>query len=407
MTVLQIHKFYWPRDGASRYMFQLSDLLKGAGHTVIPFSMQHPENVSSPYERFFVSELNLSEPSRLSFSQKLAAAGRIVYSFEAKRKIELLLNEEGIDVAHLHNIYHHISPSILGELKKRGIPIVMTLHDYKLLSPNYTMFHHGHVHENDAEGWYFNCIKNQCMRESVSQSVVATAEMIFHHKIMRFFERYVDRFIAPSNFIKKMCHDYGWPEEKFVHIPHPVELPHSSLYSDRGYVAYVGRLSEEKGLRELLVAAKMTPDIPYRIVGQGPLGEMLTVQAHDMRIHNVQFEGFLTGSALDDVIAQARIIVVPSLWYENYPLSILEAKAAGKIVIASNIGGTPEMLPKSLLVYPGDPEKLAEKINEWYHAEPRKRKLMGEQLRAEAEHINDPSKHLKAVEGVYEELTRG
>src|SRR3989338_2853003 len=410
MTIIQAHKFYWRRDGASNYALDLASLLEERGHTVVPFAMQHPQNLKNQYERFFVSRMELGDASKLSLGQKMCYAVRMFYSFEAKRQIQKLLEKEAVDIIHLHNIYHHISPSILPVIKKKGIPIVMTLHDWKLICPNYSMFHHGAVHEEDCRGWYGTCVKNKCFRDSRMLSSIVRWEMVFHHKIMRYYERYVDRFIAPSRFIMEKCIEFGWPREKFVHIPLPVtsHKPRTTSHEneDGEYVAYVGRLSEEKGLSVLFEAAKMTPEILYKIIGEGPMKEMLNVQCSMLNLENVRLEGFQTGKKLQQTILGARIIVVPSVWYENYPLSVLEAKAAGKVVIASEIGGIPEMLPQELLVRPGDAKGLAKKIKTWYDAPFEKRGEMGDRLRKEAGEVNDQGRHLQAILAVYAEVTK-
>lgn len=402
MNILQVHKYYFHRDGASNYALYLGELLKERGNKIIPFSMQNPRNLESEYKDFFVSEMNLDDPKKVSVGNKFKYVGRMLYSCEAKKKMNKLLKKEKIDIAHLHNIYHHISPSILPVLKKAGVKIVMTLHDYKLICPNYTMFHHGQVHEEDCRGLYLSCLKNKCHKNSRAQSIVVTAEMIFHHKIMRYYEHYVDKFIAPSEFIMQKCVEHGWPKEKFVHIPHPIDPDKFSVQkSDSGYVAYVGRLSDEKGIEVLLSAAAKTPDIDYKIIGEGPLENNLRQVVKKEKIVNVSFEGFKTGQDLDSLIQGARIIVAPSVWYENYPLSILEAKAMGKIVIASNIGGIPEILSKELLVKPGDADDLASKIKMWYNISPIEREEIGIRLRKEVEKINNPGDHVKEIISLY------
>jgi glycosyltransferase involved in cell wall biosynthesis len=306
---------------------------------------------------------------------------------------------------HLHNIYHHISPSILPLFKKRGIPVVMTLHDYKLIVPNYTMFHHGAVHEEDARGWYLSCVKNKCMKDSRAQSAIVTAEMIWHHKIMRYYEHYVDRFIAPSECMLETCVRFGWPREKFVHIPHPIDTKRFHVETkDNGYVLYIGRLSEEKGLHTLIDAAAKTPEIPYRIVGTGPLEADLQARVHTENINNVMFDGFQTGKALDELIAGARLSVLPSIWYENYPLSILEAKSSGKIVLGSDIGGISEMLPDDQLFSPGDHTALAALIRSWYDRSSAERTKVAKRERKETETINNPKKHVEAILSLYREL---
>jgi glycosyltransferase involved in cell wall biosynthesis len=404
MRILQIHKYYWPRDGASKYMLQLSALLEQAGHTVIPFSMENEQNLDSPYKSFFVSGMDLSDPRTLSSSQKRSYALRMLFSREAKSNLSRLLEKERIDVAHIHNIYHHISPSILGVLKKHKIPIVMTLHDYKLLSPNYSLFHHGQIHEEDAKGWYGSCVRNKCVKGNKMYSRLARLEMIFHHKIGRFYERHIDRFIAPSRFMHEICVRHGWPAEKFAHIVHPVETPNKPSISDGYSAIYLGRLSEEKGVDVLVRAATHMPDIPIRIVGDGPKHDNLRSTIKKLKVKNVTLTGFKTGATLQAEIDRARVLVMPSIWYENYPLSVLEAKAAGKIVIASHIGGLPELVPKPLLVPPGDPKTLAQTLRLWYGKPLPQRQKMGHSLQNEVRSINDPGKHTRAIERLYSSL---
>lgn len=401
MNILQVHKFFWQRDGASNYFFTLSDLLTQHGHMVVPFAMQHPHNLPSQYERFFVSERDLSNPKQYSLGQKIQTAGRMFYSFEAKHKLTALLRTYPIDVAHLHNIYHHISPSILPVLKKRNIPIVMTLHDYKLVSPNYSLFHHGKIHLEDAEGWYWNCIKNKCHKDSTAQSALMTAEMIFHHKIMKYYERYVDYFIAPSQFMKDLCVRMGWNEKRFIALPHPIELHEAIKKDPKKYIAYVGRLSEEKGLFVLLHAAKKLPHISFKIVGTGPLSEKMKQFLEKEKMHNVELTGFKTGKELQDLITNAYLLVLPSVWYENYPISILEAKASGKIMLGSKIGGIPELLAPEFLFQPGHVDELIERINFWYTVSKSEYQRVGNRLRNEVKKYNDPEAHVEAILRLY------
>lgn len=401
MKILQAHKYFWPRDGASKYALALSDMLKQAGHAVVPFAMQNAKNLESPYSRFFVSEMALGDPLAVSFGNKIRYAGRMLYSVEAKKRIVALLDSERIDIAHIHNIYHHISPSILQEIKKRGIPIVMTLHDYNLISPNYTLFHHGRVHEEDARGWHLSCVKNKCVKDSRAASAFAVAEMAFHYKLMRYYERFVDRFIAPSAFMKNICIRYGIPARRIVHIPHPAPRAEPKDADGRG-VVYAGRLSEEKGLNTLIMAARETSGIPYRIIGEGPLRAGLEKKIRELNIANVSFVGFQSGPQLDASIRSARLAVVPSVWYENAPLAILEPASMGMPVIGSRIGGIPEILPDDLLVPPYDHRALAAAIRFWHDASPDLRKDMGARLRERMRRVHDPKKHLDSVMGLYE-----
>lgn len=403
MRILQIHKYYWPRDGASKYMLALEQLLTDAGHEVIPFAMQQEQTLETPYSKYFVSEMELNNPKNTSVVQKIRAAFRMIYNREARKKIAQLLDDEQIDVVHLHNIYHHISPSILLEVKKRNIPIVMSLHDYKLLTPNYTMFHHGAVHEEDAHGWYLSCVGNKCMKDSRAQSLIVTLEMIIHHKIFKWYERYIDLFIAPSRFMQDLCVRFGWPEEKFQHIVHPQQREEGGDTSGE-YVAFLGRLSSEKGVETLIRAAAQTPNIPYRIAGDGPERERLEQLAKELGATHVQFDGFLSGSAIEQFVAKARFVVVPSIWYENYPLAILESKAAGRVVLGSRIGGIPELLPDELLFEPGDVAGLAKRIDMWYSKPLSEIAAVGKTLQQQVRQENDPEAHVQAIIACYASL---
>ncbi len=406
MNILQAHKYYFPRDGASRYMVELSNSLQQLKHTVVPFTVAMPQTLSSPYSRFFVRDMDIQDPAALSWSQKIRFGAKIIYSLEAKQKIHSLLADTQIDVAHIHNIYHHISPSILGALKQRKIPIVMTLHDYKLVSPNYALFHHGQIHEEDASGWYTSCVKNKCVKDSRSASALSTLEMILHHKFFRFYERYVDRFIAPSQFMIDLCVRHSWPREKFVHLPNPTNTDREFLSEEGKYVTYIGRLSEEKGLSVLLDAAKRTPAIPYRLVGEGPQKKYLKQKIQSQNIKNVELIGFQSGAKLEQEFSKARLLVLPAVWYENNPLSVLEAKARGRVVVASSIGGLSEMLPRELLVPPQDSTTLAKTLEKWYSASISEREKMGKKLQKDVQKKNNSNEHVQKVLQVYHDVIK-
>ena len=402
MNILQIHKFFYKRDGASNYMFELSELLHEQGHNVIPFSTNHPKNIKSPYSKYFVTYRDLSDTKNISFLQKIKIIDNFIYSHEAKIKLEQLLdNEVQIDIAHIHNIYHHITPSILPVLKKRGIKIVMTLHDYKLFSPNYSMFHHGKIQKKDAKGWYLKNIFGKSFDNSYSKSILVTAEMIFHHKIMNYYGKYVDMFIAPSKFMKDLYIEMGWPKDKITHITNPAMPIKQQGFVEGKYVTYVGSLIEQKGIQYLLEAAQRLPEIPFMIIGTGQNQSEYKSFVKKHNIKNIRFTGFQTGATLKSLLQEARIVVLPSVWYENYPLSILEAKMAQKVTIASDIGGLPEIVPKELLVAPNDSNDLALKIQTWYVADKIKRQEMGKKLRAQVLDHNDPQKHVQKIIAVY------
>ncbi len=361
MKILLINKFYYLKGGAERHFFELKEMLERHGHEVVVFSMQDEKNIPSPYSKYFVSEVNF-ENVALNW-QGLRTAGRMLYSFEARRKISQLLDAEKPDLVHVHNIYHQISPSILSAIKKRNIPIVQTLHDYKLLSPNYALFCHGKICECALGGKYYTCIRHRCIKNSYIASALSALEMYFH-KTLQLYEKNIDVFICPSIFMARQLKRWGIRAKRIEQIYNFVSetAPTENVIGD--YFVYVGRLSEEKGLPLLLEAFAGLPS-KLKIVGTGPLEKELRQRVRTEGMKNVEFLGYREGEELSDIVSKSLAVVVPSQWYENCPLVILEAYQHGKPVIATEIGGIPELVRQGQTGYTfklGSPNDLRKKI---------------------------------------------
>ncbi|MFZ4632502.1 MAG: glycosyltransferase [Patescibacteria group bacterium] len=365
MKILQVNKFYYPRGGADKYFIDLSRELEKDGHEAAIFSMQHPKNLKTPFSEYFVSRFSFNEGSKLNF---LKAPGRIIYSLEAKRKFKKLVNDFKPDIIHIHNIYHQISPSILDVAKEYKIPVVMHLHDYKLICPNYQLFVAGRTCEACNPKKYCHCIKNKCFKKSLAKSILAALEMYIHHSVLKIYEKNITTFIAPSGFMKEKLISFSWPENKIKIITNPFSPELSRNDNDKNiieedYLLYFGRLSKEKGLETLISAAAIT-NSKIKLAGVGPEKEKLEKISHDLKV-NTEFLGFTSGEELKLTILKAKAIIIPSIWYENMPLSLLEALNLGKLVIASNIGGIPEIIKdgqNGFLFKAGDKNDLALKI---------------------------------------------
>src|SRR3990172_12873930 len=182
MNILHINKFHYLKGGAERVYFETTHLLESYGHRSIFFSMYNPENFPCETSNYFMPYVDLVTTNGMK--SQIKTAGRILYSFDARKRLSKLLNKYQVDVAHLHNIYHQISPSILYELKKRKIPVVMTLHDYKMVCASYSMIVNGKPCEACIGGKYFNALINRCVKNSRSKSALATLEMYLHHKVL-------------------------------------------------------------------------------------------------------------------------------------------------------------------------------------------------------------------------------
>lgn len=401
MKIVQVNKFYFPKGGADIYALQLSDLLCREGHEVVPFAMQHRENLATPYAKYFVSEVDLRKRDGLFRDIKKAA--RVVYSFEARRKFAQLLHDVKPDIVHVHNVYHQLSPSVLHAAAAARVPVVMTVHDYKLFNPNYSMFGHGGVVcEHSANGQYWETVRYNCMGSRGASMTVALEAYL--HGWLRTYEKHVRRFIAPSKFVIDIAASRGWDRTRFVHIPNFVSRMVPPKKRGKACILYVGRLSAEKGLLYLLEAAKMIAPIPVVLVGRGPEEDALRSRAGELGLQNVTFAGFKKGAELWSIIAGAYAVILPTVSYENAPLAALEAQALGKVVIATRVGGIPELITdgeNGLLVPPRDALSLAKAIETiWYMPEAERGAMEGlARERVMREH--DPEDHVRRVVAVY------
>jgi len=343
-------------------LFSLIEGLKDKGITVAEFAMHDSKNYPSDYKENFVSNIDYGTKSLL---KKIKYTGKIIYSIEAKKKISRLLDAFNPDIVHLHIFQHQISASILPEIKKRGIPIIYTAHDLKSICPNYKMLTHGRVCEDCLGHKYFKCIQNQCVKGSYLKSFINCVEMYFH-KWFKFYDL-IDLIITPSDFYRKKLIQFRFPKNKVVHLPNFVDqnqfTPH---YDHENYFIYLGRLSEEKGVLTLVEAMKDVNKGKLIIIGTGPKEEQIRNKVSYLGLKNVELVGFQTGKALNDYITKAMFSVMPSEWYENGPISLLESFACGKPVVGSDMGGIPEHIShgKDGLIFKAkDAKDLAEKIN--------------------------------------------
>lgn len=399
MNVLSVNKFYWRKGGSESVFFNEMDMLERHGHRVIPFSMHNPDNLASPFSEYFVDEVDYENSSTAA---RLKSASKIIYSFDARAKIVKLLKATAVDLSHFHIFQHQISPSVFGPLKRRDIPIVLTLHDLKPICPNYKYYVNGSICEACNGRKFYNCLKNKCTKGSTLGSFVNTVEMYFHYA-MGYYQG-VDRYIAVSQFYKKKMEQAGFPANQVAYLPNYIDANAFEPGSpDQSYVLYFGRLSEEKGVSTLLRAARENPSIRHLIVGTGPEEESLKREASALELPNVEFIGFRQGNELKQLLAQATCVVVPSEWYENCPMTILEAFAAGRPVIGADIGGIPELIDQGqdgLVFQPKDAADLAEKIR-WIWAHRAQARDMGMVGREKIQKKFNAEQHYDGLISIY------
>jgi glycosyltransferase involved in cell wall biosynthesis len=343
-NILSINNYHYRRGGSDVVYFDHAALMEELGWENAFFAMHHPKNFESEWSPYFVNELEFGHAYTLT--QKIAMAAKVVYSFEAQKKLRELLENFPADVAHLHCIYHHLSPAILPVLKKAGVPVVMTAHDLKIACPAYKMLNASGICERCNGGSVLNVIKHRCVRGSLATSTVVAAESAVH-RFLNTYQTHVDRVVVPSRFFMKKFIEWGWPEDKFVYIPNYVNTSRFKPAFDGGdYFLYFGRLAPEKGVSTLMTAAKIA-GVQLRIVGTGP--EEASLKALQSALEaDVEFLGYRSGEALSSLVGGAKAVVLPSEWYENAPMSVLESFALGKPVIGADIGGIPEMVEEGV-----------------------------------------------------------
>lgn len=365
MRVLLIDKYHRQYAGPQRLYFDTAKLLRTEGHEVAFFAMAHPKNESTEWSRYFVKQVDYEEANQLSLWDKFIVARNIIWNPEAKRNLEALIDEFKPDVAHLFVTYHQLSPSIIWALKKKGVPIVMTLCDYKLASPNYSLFVRGRIWEH-ASG--FRCLMDRCVKDSYGKSLVCAVEQWLHRLLGTYGQ--VDAYIGLSQFLIDTYKRLDFPYEIRL-LPQPlVPLPDvtAPLPAKTGKnFLYFGRLSAEKGIGTLIRAfAELQDGETLSIVGFGPEEERLKALTTELALlDKVKFLGPVYGDGLQDILLPALAVVVPSEWYENTPYALLETLASGTPVIAARVGSLPERVQdgyNGFLFTPGDAHDLADKI---------------------------------------------
>ncbi len=361
-SLLSINNYHYPRGGADAMYLAHGARFEALGWRHAWFAMQHPRNLPTRWSSHFVDDIEFGH--RYTPLELARKAGASIWSLQAQRRLRAVLAACRPDVVHLHNIYHHLSPSILPVLQQAGIPTVMTAHDFKIACPNYRMHTQGSVCERCRNGSVWQAVAHRCVRDSFSASALVALEATVHRSL-RSWHRWPDRIVSPSRFLIEKCVQWGFERSRFVHIPNPIDAQFIKPQHGAGqHFVYIGRLSAEKGLDRLIAAVRQA-GVSLVIAGEGPLEAQVRSAVRDCP-DRIRWLGRLEAAQVQSLVRSARAVVVPSQWYENAPLSVLEAYAAGKPVIATRIGGLPEMVEHGRtgwLVPAEDPAALGEMLS--------------------------------------------
>lgn len=382
MKVLLAHSFYRIAGGEDRYVQEQAELL----------SRRH--------------EVRVIAESNSELLGGFSTASRMLYSDQKKRSVERVVDEFLPDVVHLHNVYPSFGPAVHLAAKARKIPIVMTLHNFRLRCPNGLMFTEGSLCRRCQSGVYLNATLHRCFPSN--GQAAAYASVLWIHRFVMQLEDAVSIFIVPSDFMRRRVLSWGIEARRVRMIEHFVRRPISSRVHARvgSYGLFVGRLAADKGLDVLLRALARAGDPPFVVVGDGPLFEDLQVLARGLELTQTRFVGWQQHEGINDLLAKARYVAVPSLKEETAPLSALEALAAGCPLLVSDRGALPEFVGRGagLVSRAGDVDDLAAKLVQLVEDDEYCRRA-SEVALSFARRSLDPERHLADLESVYEALS--
>jgi len=406
MRILYCNKYNYPFSGTEVYLFELMELMRAQGHEVALFSMADPRGEQTPYDPHFVPHIDFK--AKAGTWQKARQAGHAIYSKDARRRIRAMIAQFRPDVAHVRNIYHHLSPSILWELKAQNVPVVYHLNDFKLLCPSYNLVSQGKACEACKGGEFWHALGARCY-PGTGARMILTAEA-YVHRWLGTYQKCVDLFLSPSQFVRDKFVEHGWDAHKFQVLPHfqqvhPLREPQGGMRR----LLYCGRLSAEKGVDDLLRSMQQVPQMRLIVAGDGPQRGELEGLAASLRLSNVEFVGQVGQLERDSLIAQSQFTVLPSHAYETLGKTILESYAEGRAVVASDLGSRRELVHQGetgLLYRTGDVSQLAESI-QMLGSIPELAREMGRAGWEKVRQCYSPEGHYQKLMSLYEGLVEG
>jgi glycosyltransferase involved in cell wall biosynthesis len=402
MRILLINSYHYRKGGADAVYFNTARLLEQNGHEVFFFSTKNNENVPYKFEGYFANNFDYRE---MSFVKKILAIKSFFYNEDTSAKLLRFINEIKPELIHIHLFMGGLSSSILTVIKKKDIPVLHSVHDYRLICPAY-LFIDGNnkVCEKCVDGFYLHCIINKCSGNNLSQSSILATDAYFRKYFVKPIN-YIDHFIFVSKFIQNKHIEFNSKFEAKASVLYNFNPEINSIvpcHKKGNYFLYFGRISREKGIITLIQAASRA-ELSLKIVGTGPMYDQLKEEKSE----NVEFLGYKTGEELWSLIRNASFIVVPSEWYENNPLTIVEAYSFGKPVIGARIGGIPEIVEENITGYLFDPGNISALVNILLQADrlsSGEYQNMSKHARLFAEYNFNPENHYKELIGIYKDV---
>ncbi len=384
MKIILVHNSYQQPGGEDVIFEQERKMLEDAGHRVVSYCRSNWDAEAYPGIR------------------RLGLAKRTVWATDTRHDFVRLLQQEKPDLVHVHNTFVMISPSIYSACFEAKVPVVQTLHNYRLLCPAATFFRDGRVCEECLSSLWRG-VEHACYRKSYSATAVV-ALMLASHRLRETWKREIACFVALSQFARNKFVQGGLPAEKIFVKPNFVSPDPGARTGDGDFAVFVGRLSPKKRMHTVLEAWKrLDRSIPLLIIGGGPNREELEAKAASDNLTHVRFQGQLPREQTLAAINSARLLVFASEWYENFPVTLVEAFACSTPVICSRLGAMQEIVADGqtgIHFTPGDPEDLARKVN-WAWNHPSETRIMGQAARKEYETKYTVGKNYPVLMDIY------
>lgn len=387
MKILLIHNSH--RSGSSSgddaVFKKETELLENRGHYVIRLN---PSN---------------DEFDKSMFLKKISIVFQIPWSVNSYLEIKKIIKKEKPDIVHVHNFFPLLSPSIYHAVKSAGVHVVQTLHDFRFFCPMAFFLREGNICIECKDSGPLRSIRSGCFKKSKIQTVPVAIMLKLHHWLKTFKEK-IDAYICLTESQKRIFIDGGFDKERLFIKPNFVDDTHKIEKDSKGdYAVFIGRLGEEKGIETLIKAWKDLEGVPLKIVGSGPDADKFKKLAQRINIHNIEFLGYRPHIECMNILAGARFLIMPSIWYETFGLTIVEAFSHYKPVIASNLGAMADIISDGmtgLLFKPKDFEELSKKAR-WLWNNHEECLRMGQNARKEYEAKYTPKKNYEMLMGIY------
>ncbi len=403
MKILLANKYLYPVGGPEVLLFQTAELLKRRGHVVSFFGMADRAEVAEEWRPYLAPTVDYDQLAQAGLRDKVQSSVDLIYSRRAARQIARLADIVQPDIVHYHNICHQLSPSILPPIRQRGIPTIYSSHDYKLICPNYRFYTHDGICVRCVPGKFYQATLHRCVKDSRAKSLINSVEMYLHHTVWDIYRKNIDLFVTENEFMRGWLIKAGYDPERVLVLPNFVDVQNYRPYYTAGdYVLYFGRLVPEKGVGTLIEAVRTLP-LKLVIVGDGFQRPALEQQAASSGAANVTFVGAKWGSDLEQIVAGARFVVVPSEWHENSPMVIYQSFAWGKPVIGAHVGGITELIEEGAdgrLFEAANVSDLRTVIDQLF-ADPAASSDMGRRARQKAEREFESEVYYDRLLGIY------